>query len=83
MNDMINNLGNRMVRLARVCNIEKREWSENERRFTEIRKPTKFDHEFHGMVMAIKAMGIEFDFEYNYETMEMTTIIIMGKRFDI
>lgn len=83
MNEMIGNLGRRMSALARVCNISKREWSKDERRFTEVRPRTRFDHEFHGMEMAIEAMGIEFNIEYSGETLEMTAIIIMGKRFDI
>lgn len=83
MNEMIQNLGNRMVALMRVINIENRNWSEDERRFTETRPSNKFDHELHGMTMALQAMGIEFGFEFDGEVIEYTAITLMGTRFEV
>ena len=73
MMTMINNLGNRMVTLMRVINIDGFH-SENN---------AKFRHELNGMTMALKAMEIEFDFDYNYEVTKYTAVIIMGTRFEV
>ena len=73
MMTMINNLGNRMVTLMRVINIDGFH-SENN---------AKFRHELNGMTMALKAMEIEFDFDYNYEVTQYTAVIIMGTRFEV
>lgn len=83
MNEMINNLGGRIVTLLRVINIDRREWSQDERRFTESRPCTRFDHELRGMTMAMKAMGIEFEFDFDENVIEYTAISIMGRRFDV
>ena len=83
MKEMIMNLGNRMVVLARVCNIDKREWATKEERFTQTRPSNKFDYEFEGMVMALKAMDIDYDFEWDNDVVCMTSITIMGIKFDI
>ena len=83
MKEMINNLGKRMVVLLRVVNISCREWAQDERRFTELRPCTKFDHELRGMTMAMKAMGIEFEFDFDENVIEYTAVTIMGTRFEI
>ena len=83
MKEMINNLGKRMVVLLRVVNIGCREWAQDERRFAELRPFTKFDHELRGMTMAMKAMGIEFEFDFDENVIEYTAVTIMGTRFEI
>lgn len=70
MNTMINNLGERMIILMRVVNLEGLSGN-------------KLAHELNGMVMALKAMEIDYDFEYNYEVTEYTALILNGKRFEV
>lgn len=70
MTKMIENLGNRMITLMRVVNIYG--LSNN-----------KLAHELNGMTMALNAMEIEFEFDYNDDVTEYTAITIMGKRFEI
>lgn len=81
MEKMINDLAERMLVKARVINMYARKWAVDERRFTESREQNKFDHEFSGMIQAVKAMGIALDIEYDENVVEMTAIIIMGKKF--
>ena len=81
MEKMINDLAERMLVKARVINMYARKWSTDERRFTESRELNKFDHEFSGMIQAIKAMGITIDIEYDEKVIEMTAINLMGKKF--
>lgn len=70
MTKMIENLGNRMITLMRVVNIYG--LSNN-----------KLADELNGMTMALNAMEIEFEFDYNDDVTEYTAITIMGKRFEI
>ena len=70
---MINNLADRMITLMRVINIDGFHSDDNR----------KFRNELNGMIMALKAMEIEFDFDYNKEVTEYTAIIIMGTRFEV
>ena len=72
MNTMINNLADRMVTLMRVINIDGISGEGN-----------KFKHELRGMTMALQAMDIEFEFDFNSEVTEYTAITIMGKRFEV
>ena len=81
MEKMINDLAERMLVKARVINMYERKWSTDERRFTKSRELNKFDHEFSGMIQAIKAMGITIDIEYDENVVEMTAINLMGKKF--
>ena len=73
MMTMINNLADRMITLMRVINIDGFHSDDNR----------KFRNELNGMIMALKAMEIEFDFDYNKEVTEYTAIIIMGTRFEV
>ena len=82
MNEMIKNLGDRMVTLVRVINMYSKEHHESENRM-ETRKSNKFDHEFKGMVMAIEAMGFAYDLEWDNEVVEIKTIIIQGISFEV
>ena len=43
----------------------------------------KLAHELHGMEMAMQAMHIEFEPEYNADVTQYTGITIMGKRYAI
>ena len=70
MTKTIENLGNRMITLMRVVNIYG--LSNN-----------RLAHELNGMTMALNAMEIEFEFDYNDDVTEYTAITIMGKRFEI
>jgi len=70
---MINNLGNKMVTLMRVINIDGVNSKDNK----------KFRNELNGMIMALQAMEIEFDFDYNYEVTKYTAVILMGTRFEV
>lgn len=40
-------------------------------------------NELHGMTVALHAMGIEYEFDYNKDATEYTAVTIMGKRFEI
>lgn len=71
MNTMIKNLGERMITLIRVVNL------------CGISNPNKLSNELNGMCMALKAMDIEFEFEFNDEVTEYTAITIMGIRFEV
>lgn len=69
-NEMINNLGERMVTLMRVVNIEGLSGN-------------KLAYELNGMVMALKAMNIDYDFDFNNEVTQYTAVIINNIRFDV
>lgn len=71
MNTMINNLGERMIILMRVVNLYG------------ISNPNKLSNELHGMTMALQAMEIGFEFEYNNEVTEYAAVTIMGIRFEV
>lgn len=83
MKEMIKNIGNAIIVRMRVCNIGMREWSEDERRFTESRPLNKFDWELSGMLQALKHMGIEFEIDYNDHVTQYTGIEIMGIKFEV
>lgn len=83
MKEMIKNIGNAIIVRMRVCNICMREWSEDERRFTESRPLNKFDWELSGMLQALKHMGIEFEIDYNDRVTQYTGIEIMGIKFEV
>lgn len=83
MKEMIKNIGNVIIVRMRVCNIRMREWSEDERRFTESRPLNKFDWELSGMLQALKHMGIEFEIDYNDCVTQYTGIEIMGIKFEV
>lgn len=70
MFEMIQNLGNRMVVLMRVVNIAGLSGN-------------KLAHELVGMTMALKAMGIEFEFDFNDDVTEYTAVTLMGQRFEV
>lgn len=83
MNEMINNVADRMITKMKVINTYDKEWATDERRFTESRPCNKFDHELRGMVHALQAMDIDFEFHWNDDVTQYTAITIMGKRFDV
>ena len=83
MKEMIKSIGNTIIVRMRVCNISMREWSEDERRFTESRPLNKFDWELSGMLQALKHMGIEFEIDYNDRVTQYTGIEIMGIKFEV
>lgn len=83
MTEMLNNLSEHMIVKIRIINRYCREWAKDERRFNESRPCNKFDHELRGMTQAMKAMDIEFEFEYDAEVVEITAITIMGARYEI
>lgn len=70
MNQMIENLGNRMVRKMAVVNIYGI-------------KGNKFAIELKGMCQALDALGIDYEFDFNEEVTQYTAITIDGKRFAI
>lgn len=70
MAQMIQNLGDRMVVLMRVVNIYGMSGN-------------KLAHELNGMVMALKAMGIEYEFDFNENVDQYTAVTLMGKRFEV
>lgn len=70
MTQMINDLGENMVILMRVVNIFGLSGN-------------KLAHELNGMTRALKAMGIEYEFEYNDTVDKFTAVTIMGMRFDV
>ena len=83
MDEMINNIAKRMITKIRVVNLYTKEWSQDDRRFTESRKKNKFDFELSGMFQTLEAAGISFDVEYNTDVSEITAIIIMGTRYSV
>lgn len=83
MNEIIENLGNRMVILARVVNIFRRDWARCPLRFSRSRPFRKHDYELGGMIQAAKSLGLNVEFDYDNDVVEITAIIIQGKRFDI
>ena len=70
MTEMINKLGERMVIRMRVVNI----FGLSGNRLAD---------ELHGMVEALQAMGIDFEFEYNDTVDQYTAITVMGTRFEV
>ena len=82
MREIIEKLGNRMVTLIRVVNINRRDYELGNVRF--YRLLTKYDHELEGMTMAIEAMGLDYNFEYDkYMSDVITAVIIEGMRFNV
>lgn len=81
MNEMINNIGNRMVVKARLVNDFMESWLEGKEEGNMRRNP--FYSEFQGMCQLIKAMEMDFDIEYDEKVVKMTAIVIMGKKFEV
>jgi hypothetical protein len=79
MGTMINNIGETMICKMRIINRARKdgEYTDN------IRKCPTYS-EFYGMCQTLKCMDINFDIEWNSENLdEMTSITIMGTRFDV
>ena len=83
MTNMINNIGDRMVTKARVVNEFMKSWVAGNEKGNMRENP--FYSEFMGMCQLLKAMEIEFDLEHDLttEALEIKTIVIMGKRFEV
>ena len=73
MNKALETLGERMVVLMRVINIDGFHSNNN----------AKFRHELSGMIMAVQAMDIDIDFDYDREVTHYTAVILMGKRYEV
>ena len=83
MEEMMSNIAKRMITKIRVVNLYTKDWSQDERRFTESRKCNKFDFELSGMFQTLEAAGIPYDVEYNSDVSEITAIILMGTRYSV
>lgn len=70
MTNMVNALAERMVILMRVVNISGLSGN-------------KLANELNGMFMAVRAMGIEYDLEYNPEVSQYTALILNGNRYEV
>lgn len=69
MKQMILDLGDRMIKLMRVVNIYGLSGN-------------KLAYELNGMEMALDAMGIEYEFDFNEAVDQYTAVTINGIRFD-
>ena len=67
---MILDLGDRMVVLMRVVNLYGLSGN-------------KLAYELNGMTMAMQAMGIEFEFDFNDMVDQYTAVTICGQRFEV
>ena len=83
MKEMMNNIAKRMITKIRVVNLYTKDWSQDERRFTQSRKCNKFDFELSGMFQTLEAAGIPYDIEYTPDVTEITAIILMGTRYSV
>lgn len=83
IDEMIDAIGEKMVAKARIINLYLRDWSQDERRFSEPRKLNKFDFEFSGMAQAVKAIGFSVDVYYNEDGTQMSSIIIGSTMFKV
>ena len=70
MTNMVNDLAERMVILMRVVNISGLSGN-------------KLSHELNGMVMAVKAIGIDYEFEFNSDVTQYTALILNGNRYEV
>ena len=70
MFEMNQNLGNMMVMLMRAVNIAGLSGN-------------RMAHELAGVIKALVAMGIEFEFDYNDDVTEYTAVTLMGQRFEV
>lgn len=80
MEEMIKNIGERLVIQMRLVNMVKRN---KEYIFDNNIKTNPFFSEFTGMTLALKAMGIGYEIDWNEEVTEMTAITIMGIKFEV
>lgn len=78
MNEMFSNIGERLVIKARVVNLAKRE-NEYSKNFREC----PVYSEFVGMIEMLKTMQIDYDIDWNYDVTQMTSITVMGKKFEV
>lgn len=76
MNEMIKNIGERIVVKMSVVNTVMKNYDGNKRE-------NPLYSELQGMFQMLKAMNIEFNVLWNYEVTEMTGIEIMGKKFKV
>ena len=74
MKDMAREIANRMAITIRVANLYKGDY--------ENKRECPFYSEWKGMELLLKAMQIEFEYEFN-DTYEITTVIVMGERVEI
>ena len=81
MTHMIDNIGDRMTTKARLVNDFMKSWILGNEEGNLRRNP--FYSEFMGMCQLLKAMEIDFEFEYDMDVTTIQTIIIMGKRFEV
>lgn len=49
----------------------------------ENKRQCPFHSEWKGMELALKAMGINYDYEFDDETYEITAVIVMNQRVEI
>ena len=77
---MIRNIGSVLVAKMRVVNMVKRN---NEYIFDNNIRTNPFYSEFAGMTLALKAMGIDYEIDWNEDVTEMTAITIMGIKFEV
>ena len=79
MKEMIKNIGELAVIKMRLINRIRKsgEYADNIRKFPMY-------SEFYGIIQTLKCMDIEYDIEFNPQDLdEMTTIVILGQRFEI
>ena len=69
MESMLDSLGNRMVVLMKLINVDG------------IHTVNEYVHELNGMIMAVEAMEIDIDFEYISSVDIYTAVILMGRRY--
>ncbi len=49
----------------------------------ENKRQCPFHSEWKGMELALKAMGIPYDYEFDDETYEITAVIVAGQRAEV
>lgn len=81
MTEMINNIGKRMVTKARLVNMVLGSWYEDKVGGNLRNNP--YYSEFQGMCQLLKAMEMEYDIQYDNDTVHMTAIVIMGQTFEV
>lgn len=74
MNELYKEMANRMATTYRVAQIYKGSY--------ENKRECPFVSEFKGMEMALKTLGIEFEYEFG-DKYEISAVIVQGNRVEI
>ena len=81
MTEMINKIGESLVIKARVVNLFMEDWFSG--KVSGNLRSNPCYSEFRGMLLMVKAMGIEHEVIFNDDVTQMIAIDLNGKRFDI